>query len=69
MMVANNVNKFAVIILSELFVERTLDDVSTIGTILVSFFINAKLRGELGRYFVAFKWHSRQFGLSVDLFP
>lgn len=38
MMVANNVNKFAVIILSEVFVERTLDDVSTLGTILVMFF-------------------------------
>ena len=38
MMVANNVNKFAVIILSEVFVERTLDDISTMGTVLVMFF-------------------------------
>ena len=38
MMVANNVNKFAVIILSEVFVERTLDNVSTLGTIIVMFF-------------------------------
>jgi drug/metabolite transporter (DMT)-like permease len=38
MMVANNVNKFAVIILSELFVERTLDDVSAFGTLIVMFF-------------------------------
>jgi len=38
MMVANNVNKFAVIILSEVFVERTLDNISTLGTVLVMFF-------------------------------
>lgn len=38
MMVANNVNKFAVILLSELFIQRTLDNVSMLGTVLVMFF-------------------------------
>lgn len=38
MMVANNVNKFALIILSELLVERTLGPVSALGTALVMAF-------------------------------
>jgi hypothetical protein len=36
--VANNVNKFAVIILSELFVQRTLGMASSTGTLVVMFF-------------------------------
>jgi hypothetical protein len=38
MMVANNVNKFAVIVLSELFVQRTLDTVASLGTLVVLYF-------------------------------
>lgn len=38
MMVANNVNKFAVILLSEIFVERSMDAVSGFGTLLVLLF-------------------------------
>jgi drug/metabolite transporter (DMT)-like permease len=38
MMVANNVNKFALIILSELFVEQTLVPLSSLGTALVMVF-------------------------------
>jgi GDP-mannose transporter len=38
MMVANNVNKFALIILSELFVEQTLVPLSSLGTALVMIF-------------------------------
>jgi GDP-mannose transporter len=38
MMVANNVNKFALIILSELFVEQTLVPLSSLGTAIVMLF-------------------------------
>lgn len=35
MMVANNVNKFAVVVLSEVFIKRTLGPLSTTGTAIV----------------------------------
>jgi hypothetical protein len=38
MMVANNVNKFAVIALSELLIQPTLSPLSTLGTVLVLVF-------------------------------
>jgi len=38
LMVVNNVNKFLVIILSELFIQRTLDDVATAGVVTVMLF-------------------------------
>ena len=38
MMVANNVNKFFVIMLSECFIQRTLDDVSSLGVAAVMLF-------------------------------
>jgi hypothetical protein len=37
-MVVNNVNKFLVIILSELFIQRTLDGVASAGVIAVMLF-------------------------------
>jgi GDP-mannose transporter len=53
MMVANNVNKFALIILSEVFVEQTLVPLSSLGTALVMIFawLYSQSKGSLTKLF------------------
>ena len=53
MMVANNVNKFFVIMLSECFIQRTLDGVSSLGIAVVMLF--GWLYGEASKHAAAAK--------------